>query len=94
MSVNPDIDKICNGCNAENVYALHDSDDDIIVAKLMENEYKTKFLEVMIRDGDYNFMSAWVPLHELDGLLKNLTNCIMDVREKESRDKIEAALNE
>lgn len=62
----------CNSCNEENVFHVYPWGDDEITFKFTKNDHGNNFIEIMIRDGDYNFQSMFMPFCEFDDFIRRI----------------------
>lgn len=62
----------CRSCNTENVFHLFRDEDQYITAKLVKSPYNKPFVELMVHDGNQEFLSAGLWSEQFDQLIREL----------------------
>ena len=62
----------CDECGQENVFKVYDDGEDIIFFKRFINDKGYKFMELTVRDGNYNFEFVSIPYVDFDDFVKKI----------------------
>ncbi len=62
----------CHSCGADEVFHVFNDGDDQITIKFPRNGYEKEMIEIMIRDGNYDFKSARMDLRDYDRFIRDL----------------------